>query len=681
MKYSMPWLQEWVKPRLGTQKLSDALTLAGLEVEGIADEVMDVAITPNRGDCLSIRGLAREIAALTRTTFKAQAIRAVRPTVTNTIAVRVQATTHCPRYVARVIRNLPLSLKTPAWMAERLMKSGMNLIHPIVDITNYVLLELGQPMHAFDLSHINHDIIVRLAKPEEKIILLDDSEQSLQHDTLIIADREKPLAIAGLMGGLHSGVTAHTTEIVLESAYFLPSTVARAREQYHLQSESSARFERGVDPTQQREALERATALILELAPEASIGPAIERSTVRALPLRKPIYLADEMVSNITGINIKNKEIESIFKALNFNFKRASRRWVVRPPAYRSDLALPEDLVEEIMRLHGYQHLPARLLCGTLHSEQFTDLLPDRHALKSQLAGLGYHEIISYSFVDRDLQLLLNPDVSPLPLLHPISQEMAVMRTNLWPGLLQAFQYNQNRQQALIHLFEIGTIFLVARDRPLECPRIAGLLAGPCHPEQWGISTRAVDFYDIKGHVEAILEAHRLLEVAQFQVALHPALHPGSSAQVLLREQPIGWVGALHPRLLQQFKLTSSVFVFELDLSALNQRALTHFVPPSAFPAVRRDLAILIGRAVPLQAIQDTIKGVAGPWLTKVFVFDVYQGKGVPPDMKSVASGLLFQSQARTLLEEEVNAAMDQVVSALTQQFGATLRSSGSNAI
>lgn len=659
----------------------------------LADFIIDLSITPNRGDCLSIKGIAREVSALTRATLQdplsnpvlAQegspsgnlfhSIANVRNAISEEmLEVSVESKAGCPRYVGRVIRGVKADLITPMWMKERLRRSGVRSITPIVDVTNYVMLELGQPMHAFDLNTIKDGIIVRQSKQGEKIGLLDGSEQVLDDNTLVIADHQKPLAIAGVMGGLDSSVTLLTRDIFLESAYFSPEVVARQRQYYGLNSDSAYRFERGVDPTIQREAIERATELMIELV-GGEAGVVVEKISKAQLPPEKVVTLPHEKIAQVLGVAISMNDIKDIFRALNFTYQFQKESWLIEVPPYRPDIVLPEDIIEEIARLYGYDKIPTHALRSQLQANETLETAPDLRPLRQALADQGLHEIISYSFIDKALQALFEPDETPRELINPMTAEMSVMRTSLWPGLVNTLLYNKNRQQQRVRLFEIGTCFTQRQGELSQQSKVAGLIAGFAQREQWGLPAKEVDFYDLKGIVENIFKLAGLNDKVVFKPAAHAALHPGQTAQIEYLGKPLGLLGALHPSILQALDMPNKVFVFELDLAALQEKAVYRLREVSKFPEIRRDIAILVNQAIPAEQIQDTIKTVAGDWLQNVFIFDVYQGKGVSTGLKSIALALVMQHPTRTLVDDEVAELMERIIVALKGQLGAELRS------
>lgn len=672
MKCSTTWLKEWVDTGSSLEKLCDLLTMSGLEVESLTpedkDHIIDVSITPNRGDCMSVKGLAREIAALTKTNLKNASIPDVIPSTQDTFQVTIEEKLACPRYVGRVIQNIKADAITPAWITERLRQCGTRSINPVVDVTNYVMYELGQPMHAFDLKTLQEKIIVRKSKAGEKIALLDGTEKELDNKTLVIADRSNPLAIAGVMGGLDSSVTSLTTDVFLESAYFASEVVARQRQYYNLSSDSASRFERGVDSTIQRQAIERATQLILEIA-GGEAGSVIEEVSEAHLPKPIKITLPNAKIKRVLGIEVPANDIKDIFTRLGFEFILQNDQWIVSMPSHRFDMTIPEDLIEEIARLYGYDRIPTHSLVSTLsaHSRQEDQ---DLFVLRNALRDLGYHEIISYSFIDKPLQQLFDPESTPTELVNPITANMSVMRTNLWPGLINTFLYNKSRQQQRIRLFEIGTCFAIRNGELVQESKVAGLIAGTALPEQWGMASREVDFFDLKGDIANIAKL-------AYQPDTHPALHPGQTAALYHQNQKIGVLGALHPSVMQALDLpqTSRVYVFELGQNLLPKAGLARFEEVSKFPEIRRDIAIMVKQTVPAKAIQDTIKKVAGDWLKDVFIFDVYQGKGISPGLKSMALGLILQHPTRTLVDDEVAQLVERVLIELNGQLGAELRS------
>lgn len=637
----------------------------------LEDHIFDVGITPNRGDCLSVSGFAREVSALTRTSLKEITISPIKDTIKDQLKVTIQAEQGCPHYVGRIIQQVKADAITPAWIQERLRRSGIRAISPIVDIANYVMLELGQPMHAFDLDKLTSEIIVRQSKKNEKIVLLDGSKKILNADTLVIADKENPLAIAGVMGGVDSSITLLTKSIFLESAYFAPEAVAKSRQYYNLTSDSAYRYERGVDPALQRRAIERVSQLIIEVC-GGSAGPIIDVKT-KYYPRQEKIILKKDQVTQLLGIQITDEEIEKIFDLLQIEYQKSNTNtWEVQPPSFRFDIKLPEDLIEEIGRVYGFDKIPIGAIKAELRLAPKTNLV-DTRILRSTLCDLGYQEVITYSFIDKTLQKLLDPNEEARELINPITNEMIAMRTSLWPGLIKIMSYNLDRQQTRVRLFEIGKIFLNNNQQIQENLFLAGLMTGLNFPEQWGIPSREADFYDLKGNVEMLFK--RLKSQVSFQQEDHAALQKGQSAAIYLSDLKVGMLGSLHPFILRELGIKQKAYVFALNLDLLKEKEKIMLQEISKFPEIRRDIAIIVNQAVPSQTIQDTIKQVAGDWLKDNFIFDVYQGKGISSGCKSVALALVLQHPTRTMTDAEIADLMERVIIALKGQLGAELRS------
>lgn len=639
----------------------------------LSDYVIDVAITPNRGDCLSIFGMAKEISALTGAVVTSPDFTAAKPSTSAQIPVIVDLPKECPRYAGRIINKVKADAVTPVWMQERLRRGGIRCISPIVDVMNYVMLELGQPMHAFDLLEINGGIQVRKANAGEELTLLDGQTISLSPHTMVIADQKKPLAIAGVMGGLDSGVTLLTQDIFLESAFFSAESIAQSSRHYLLNSESSYRFERGIDPSLQVIALERATQLLLDIV-GGQPGPVIEVTDETHLPSSKQIQLRRQRLDSILGIHINDAEIEHFLQSLTFQVTKNSEGWQVLVPARRHDVSLEIDLIEEMIRLYGYDKLPQEQAISTLQINPVSDQRLHVATLRRGLSDLGYQEVITYSFIDKNLQHLFDPVNQPKELLNPISADMAVMRTNLWPGLVNTLIYNQNRQQSRVRIFETGLRFIQNEAELLQQRVVSGLLSGTAYPEQWGIPERPVDFFDLKGDLQNLFKLTVSASEFSFKKGSHPALHPGQTAEIYRNDQFIGLCGALHPLVMQTLGISEKVFLFELLLDHLEVAKKPQFSEISKFPEIRRDIAIFVDLTVPSQAIQDTIREVGGELLRDITVFDVYQGKGVAPHQKSIALALTLQHSSRTLIDEEVADIVERVIVVLKDRFAAELR-------
>lgn len=637
------------------------------------DASIEVDLTPNRGDCLSLAGLAREVGALYDAPVTRPAVPAVAPTHDDVRSVEVLAPAACPRYLGRVIRNVDLSRPTPLWMVERLRRADVRSIDAAVDITNYVMLELGQPLHAFDLAEINGGIRVRMAEEGEKLVLLDGQEVALRSDTLVIADHERALAIAGVMGGEHSGVSATTRDIFLESAFFEPISVAGKARSYGLHTDASHRYERGVDSQLAKEAIERATGLLLEIV-GGEAGPVIEAVSEQHLPNVAPITLRADRINQMLGMEMDSAEVERLLNALGLKTSGGAGQWQVEVPSHRFDISLEVDLIEELARLYGYNRLPVRYPQARLAPQARAESRGELPALRRLLVARGYQEAITYSFIDPKLFELFSPGVEPLLLANPISSDMAAMRASLWPGLVKALQHNLNRQQDRVRLFESGQRFVGQLDGLQQQPMLAGVVCGSRMPEGWANGRDSIDFFDVKADVEALLGFSGSLGDFTFAAGKHPALHPGQTARIERDGREVGYLGAIHPELAKTLGLERPVFVFELVLGDVVEGRLPKFHELSKFPEVRRDLALIAGRDVASSAVLEVIRENAGEWLTDLRLFDVYQGKGIDPDRKSLAVGLTWQHPSRTLNDDEVNAATQDILTSLEQRLNTTLR-------
>ncbi|WFC62922.1 phenylalanine--tRNA ligase subunit beta [Pseudomonas sp. REST10] len=641
---------------------------------GLDDVCIELGLTPNRGDCLSIAGLAREVGAMYGAPVTPVAIDPVAPAHDEVRSVDVLATQACPRYLGRVIRNVDLSRPTPLWMVERLRRSDVRSIDPAVDITNYVMLELGQPMHAFDLAEINGGIRVRMAEEGEKLVLLDGQEVSLRADTLVIADHQRALAIAGVMGGEHSGVSGKTRDLFLESAFFDNIAIAGKARSYGLHTDSSHRFERGVDSQLARQAMERATALLLEIV-GGEAGPIIEACSEADLPNVAPVTLRAERISQMLGMDMDASEVERLLTALGLGVSaQGAGQWQVSVPSHRFDISLEVDLIEELGRLYGYNRLPVRYPQARLAPQAKAEARAELPALRRLLVARGYQEAITYSFIDPKLFELFAPGVEPLQLANPISADMAAMRSSLWPGLVKALEHNLNRQQSRVRLFESGLRFVGQLEGLQQEAMLAGVISGSRLPEGWANSRDGVDFYDLKADVEALLGYAGAVDAFSFVPGEHPALHPGQTARIEREGRLVGFIGALHPELAKTLGLDQPVYLFELVLAEVAAGRMPAFSELSRFPEVRRDLALLVDREQPAEAVLAAIRETAGEWLTDLKLFDVYHGKGIDPLRKSLAVGLTWQHPSRTLNDDEVSTTTQNILTCLEQRFNATLR-------
>jgi len=645
------------------------------------DQQLEIELTPNRGDCLSIMGLAREIAVLTSARFTPQTVKNVTVKSRRKLTVTVGAKSACARYAGRVIEGVNPHAATPLWMKERLRRCGIRSIHPVVDITNYVMLELGQPMHAFDLEKLSGGIRVRHACKNEQIVLLDGKTLTLDPADLVIADSRGAVALAGIMGGQESAVMATTQNLFLESAWFRPDVIGTRARQYGLHSDSSHRFERGVDSALQRKALERATALVLAIC-GGKPGAVTEASSAAHLPRHPAIFLRAARVERVLGMPLPSNITEAILKRLGMQLAKgtsgkAGRSWKVTPPNWRHDIVREVDLIEELVRVHGYDKIPMRAPQAALHVPAVPESRITASRLRHALIDRDYQEAITYSFVDPALQALISPETAPHVLINPIASDMAQMRLTLWPGLIKAVLYNQNRQHGRVRLFEIGRRFLTNPDGTAdEQPVISGIVMGPVLPEQWGAEARPADFFDVKCDLEALL-AMGGRRVFAFRPTRHPALHPGQSAEIVQTDSgggPVGFIGVLHPDIQEKTGLEKSVILFELRLSALQASNNPKFHEISRFPAIRRDLALVLAETVAAQDVLDHVRRLAGALLVNLELFDEYRGEGIDSGRKSLALGLTLQDTSRTLNESDVEAVVGRVVAGLKADFAAQLR-------
>jgi phenylalanyl-tRNA synthetase beta chain len=640
------------------------------------DVTIEVDLTPNRADCLSIAGLAREIGVLNRCEVRAPQWTPVTASCDAVFPITVTAAEACPRYLGRVIKGLNVKAATPLWMQEKLRRCGMRSIDPIVDVTNYVLLEFGQPMHAFDLAKLDSGLQVRMAVAGEKLTLLDESEVSLNPDTLVIADGSGPLAIAGIFGGLHSGVSTETQDILLECAFFSPLSIKGRARSYGLSTDSSHRFERGVDSQLQQQAMDRACRLLLDIC-GGEAGPVIEVVSEAQLPKPERITLRRDKLTRVVGIAFDDAVVTDILNRLGLNVTLNAEGWQATSPSWRFDLAIEEDLIEEVARIYGYNNIPnLPPMAHLVMNKQLEADLPLKRA-RHLLVDRGFQEAITYSFVEPKAMSLLFPSHEPIILPFPISADMSAMRVSLWPGLINAVVYNQNRQQGRVRLFENGLRFVkdeTAENGIRQEPLLAGVISGNLADEHWSIPSRASDFFDLKGDVEALLEltgeAHRF----SFVAAEHSALHPGQSAQVLRDGHPIGWIGVIHPSLEKKLGLKSKVVLFELELNALLKTRIPSAGEISRFPANRRDLALVVDMAVSAADILQTAKKIGGNQIVGINLFDIYQGPGVPEGKKSLAISLVLQDTQRTLEDKEIADTIANVVEALRTEYNASLR-------
>ncbi len=635
------------------------------------DTQIDVDLTPNRGDCLGIRGVAREVGVLTQSEVNEVAVKAIEPSISDVLPIELSAPQACPRYLGRVIKGINPSVKTPDWMVRKIERSGVRSIDPVVDITNFVLLELGHPMHAFDLNNIDGGIDVRMAKQGEKLTLLDGQEVELSDNTLMIADHKKPLAIAGVMGGEFSGINTETKDVFLESAYFDQVAIAGRARQYGLHTDASHRYERGVDFELQRTAMERATELLLEIV-GGEAGEIIEAVNTDHLPKQRNLVLRRTRIERLVGFAFEDAQVEDILTRLGLELSTNNEGWDVLVPSFRFDIDNEESLIEELVRVYGYNNLPMRKPVAEMTMYRQPEDRVWKNQMREVLVDRGYQEAITYSFVEPELQKKLQPGEEPLPLMNPISSELGVMRTNLLAGLVQAAKFNVNRQQSRVRFFELGLRFDNSGDELKQIPTIAGLICGSRLPEQWNEEGEKVDFYDIKGDLESLLDLTNLSY--NFEATEKAILHPGQSAAIRLKGTEIGYIGKIHPALQQELDLDLETFVFQLDLEAISERQLPKFKSLSKFPSIRRDLALVVEDQVKGAELIDFIVKNGDGLMTDVRIFDIYKGEHLEAGKKSVALAMTLQHPEKTLEEAEINKVMDKIINGLEQSFSATLR-------
>lgn len=642
------------------------------EYMALDDQVIAIDLTPNRGDCLSIQGLAREIGVINGMSVNPPEQEVVPVTSDATREIQL-ATKGCPRYVGRVVQGIDPKAQTPLWLQEKLRRSGIRPIHPVVDVCNYVMLELGQPMHGFDLSRLKGAICVRESVEGETLTLLDERTLTLVPGTMIIADAAEPLALAGIMGGKSSGVSDTTVDVFLEAAFFNPVDICLNARRYHVSSDSSYRFERGVDFTLPAQAMARATALLLSIA-GGQAGPLIEAEQVAHLPPPRKLRLMQASITRLLGIELSDDQVEQILTNLGMQVVAGKGYWDIEVPSFRFDIEQPVDLIEELARIYGYEQIPGAPMVARLEMPQCSESALTESRLADCLTDMGYFEAITYSFIPEGLQALIDPAHTAIPLVNPIAADMAVMRTSLWPGLIQSLLHNQNRQCERVRLFEMGLCFWASDTAWMQVPHFAMLLSGPVFPKQWGQSERQVDFYDLKGDVERVLQWTGEQGGFEWRRAEHAALHPGQSAALYKNNQCIGYLGTLHPKIAQQLSLNEVPYLFEVTLEALLHARVPKFERISKFPAVRRDLALVMDTRIEGETLLKTITQHAGKLLNTVQIFDIYQGAGIAEGKKSVALGLTFQDPSRTLRDEEINDVIQGIVSAVSQELQATLR-------
>ncbi len=638
------------------------------------DNVIEVELTPNRSDCLSMAGVAREVGVLTDQTVTPPDVASVSATIDDRLSVTLSADNACPRYCGRVIRGVDTQAPTPMWLRERLRRAGIRPLSIAVDITNYLMLELGQPMHAFDAAKLSGGIDVRWARVGESLALLNGETVELAENTLVIADGNGAVAMAGVMGGEVTAVSDSTQDVFLEAAFFAPSAVAGRARQYGLHTDSSHRFERGVDPQLCKVAIERASALLIELA-GGQAGPVVEAIDQSHMPARAPVALRPERANALLGTEISADEMRSTLTRLGMPPSAdGNNAWQVTPPSWRFDITREVDLIEEIARIHGYDRLPSRRAAAPSAIPARPESRIALARVRNLLVDRGYQEAISYSFVAKELQAALDPDYTPLALANPLSADLGVMRTSLWPGLVRALQHNRNRQMQRVRLFETGLRFRGDLNDLTQTPMVAGVAAGNASEGHWDQRDRALDFFDVKGDVQALMALAVPGDAVRFEPCEHPALHPGQSAAIIMDGEHVGLLGKVHPAVAAQLDLDGAVYLFEIEQSIFARHSVPAFSAISRYPAIRRDLAVVVDESVTAQAVQDCIIAAGGDVLSGVHLFDVYRGRGVSEGCKSLAIGLILQDYSRTLTDDEVDALQQRIIAALSDQLGAGLR-------
>lgn len=667
----------------GILELADDLLIGADLREALAldDRIVDLDLTPNRGDCLSIRGLAREVGVLNNVVVSEQSVQPTAATIDDTFEVQLADPAGCPRYLGRVIRGVDTTRPSPLWLQERLRRTGLRSIDPVVDVTNLVMLELGQPMHAFDLAGLAEPIVVRQAVSGEKLTLLDGKEVTFDGDhTLLITDANGPVAIAGVMGGDRSGVQPETRDVFLECAYFNPLAVAGTARKFGLQTDAAHRYERGVDFELQRLAMDRATALLLEVV-GGEPGPVQEAVSEAHLPVAAEVTLREQRLNTLLGVDIDPADVDQALSRLGFELLTRKKgegglHWTIRAPSHRFDIDREADLVEEICRIYGYNNVPSRRPVTELDLREVPLTRSSVPALKQQFVDLGYQEVITYSFIDPRMQDLLAPGVAALELVNPMSQELSVMRTSLFPGLLEALSANIARQQDRVRLFEVGQCFLpgAAAAQGLSQPLLVGaVIWGRREPESWNTAAGTVDFFDLKGDLERLLAWSGVPGVA-FLPLEDPVLHPGQAAELSIAGRVVGRLGRLHPEIERHLDIGGQVFLMELPAEAVLERARRSHGVVSRYPSVRRDLAIVVPQAVHAVEIVKILEKRLGEVLVDLRLFDVYQGKGIDSTEKSLGVGLTLQKPSATLTDEEIGHHMQNAIEALAKEAGARLR-------
>ena len=639
----------------------------------LPDHSFDLDLTPNRGDCFSVLGIARDVAAMTATALKEVPVKPVAATIEDVQPVELVFPEGCPRFAGRVIRNIKLSARSPVWLVERLRRSGLREIHPVVDITNYVMLELGQPLHAYDYSLVSGPIRPRLAEKGEKLTLLDEKEVELLPNTIVITDDNGPIGMAGIMGGLSTAVTPQTTDVYFEAAFWSPDFMAGRARQYGMHTDASLRFERGVDPSLQVRAVERATELLTSIS-GGEVGPLDDNVVAEYVPQNAPLTLRKKRLLRVLGIEIDADRVTEILSGLGMKTDVNDDGWRVEIPSYRFDIDVEDALVEEVARIYGYDDIPEATAMGETPLALADESAIDLDLVANTLVARDYQEVITYSFIDAEINTKIAGEESELVLSNPISSEMSVMRASIWPGLLNAAEANIARQQERVRLFEIGKTFHGKLSAPQEVVRIAGLIAGDVVEEQWGRPSQVVDFFDIKSDVVALLNMTGCSEKFSFVAAKHPALQPGQTAEIFRGDQSVGVVGKLHPAIARHVGLDKGALLFEIDADKTLASQVPLAETVSKYPMIRRDIAVIVADEIVASDLIRTAERAAPEIVKNVRIFDIYRGPGIEAGLKSVALGLILQETSRTLTDVDADTAQAAVFGELKQEYAAVLR-------
>jgi phenylalanyl-tRNA synthetase beta chain len=644
-----------------------------VELLNLPDAVIDVDLTPNRGDCFSVLGIARDLSALTADVLKDAQAGPVEATIEDVHPVELVEPAGCPRFAGRLVRGIDPNAKSPLWMVERLRRAGLRGISPVVDITNYVMLELGQPLHAYDAALLQGPIRPRLARAGETVTLLDEKEVELRDDTLIITDDSGPIGIAGIMGGLSTAVSDATTDVFFEAAFWPPDFMAGRARNYGMHTDASLRFERGVDPGGQARAVERATELLLEIAGGAA-GPLDDQVIEEHLPKCEPIVLRHRRITHLLGLEIEADSVRRILENLQMSVTEIDGGWQVVAPSHRFDMQSEVDLIEEVARIHGYDSIPETTLAAAAPLETVTESQIEMERAGATLIARDYQEVITYSFIDAEANTRFTGEQSPLVLSNPISSELSVMRASLWPGMVAAAAANVARQQERVRIFEASRSYHGTLEKHWEVVRLAGLATGPAAPEQWGAKSEPVDFFDVKADVEAVLALAAENNDIRYVPTTHPALQPGQAAEIRRSEELIGVLGKLHPGIAKHYDLKRPMYLFELDADKALMSAAPRAQVISKYPAIRRDIAVVVDYDVSAEQLVEAVAASAPQLIRSVRIFDIYTGERIEAGRKSVAIGLILQETSRTLTDEDADTAMAAAIAELEKQFAADLR-------